>query len=202
MDHNTIAAANETVDTMDDATAASEFRRLQEKYSTPTADALISHIDSLAEAAGDAPGGDSYAELQETIEHMHGQLGVLYAEKDLLEQRIDTSDADGIIQSLEGLEAQLSLCYSEKEERALRGLEDELSALDSLELQLQNLYNEREGLEAAYGVSTAEDIRLMLDNLNSQLAVLYKERESYVIMDGDALVIQGPRKFFIKKADA
>lgn len=198
MDQNTIAAANET---MDDATAASEFRRLQEKYDTPSADALIKHIDSLA-VNGDAPAGDSYAELQETIDHLHGQLGVLYAEKELLEQRVDSSDASGIIQTLEGLEAQLSLCYSEKEERALRGLEDEMSALDSLELQLQNLYNERETLEEAYGVSTAEDIRLMLDNLNSQLAVLYQERENYIILDGDQLVIQGPKKFFIKKADS
>ncbi len=199
MEQDTIAETGQSTDQID---GAEEFRRLQEKYQSQSADDLIRHIESLQNGSHSDTAGARFDELNETIEHLHGQLGALYAEKEELEQRISASNAAGIIETFEGLEAQLGLCYSEKEARALRGLEDEMSALDSLELQLQNLYNEREVLERHYGVSGSEEIRLMLDNLNAQLATLYEERENYVIMDGDALIIQGPRKFFIKKSDS
>ncbi|MCR9144181.1 MAG: hypothetical protein NXI24_18175 [bacterium] len=198
MEQDSTAHAVETID------AANEFRRLQDRYDSRNADEIIQRIESLENEQGIQTGQDAseLAALNETIQHLHGQLESLYAEKEQLELRINASNAAGIIETFEGLEAQLALCYAEKETRAVRGLEDEFSALDSLELQLQNLYNEREILEEQYGVSGSEDIRLMLDNLNAQLVTLYQERENYVIMDGDALIIQGPRKFFIKKTDS
>lgn len=202
MEQDTLTATDNPSGNGDEINAAEEFRRLQAKYEKHSAADLISHIDSLQNGNHSGGAEGDLEILSETIEHLHAQLGALYAEKEELEQRINSSSATGIIETFEGLEAQLSLCYSEKESRAMRGLEDEFSALDSLEIQLQNLYNEREILEEHYGVSGSEDIRLMLDNLNSQLGVLYQERENYVIMDGDALIIQGPRKFFIKKSDS
>lgn len=52
---------------------------------------------------------------------MEGQLSLLYAEKELLEKELGTSDAQEIIAMVKSLEEQLNVLYAEKE-----GSSDEL----------------------------------------------------------------------------
>ncbi len=177
---------------------AEHFRVLREKYQIDSAEELIAYIDSIAAGRND---GESPESMRETIRGMEMQLESLYAEKEKLEHDIDASYPEAVIESFQSLIVQLEWLYAERERRGLHGLDDEMGALENLQLQLSCLYEERERMEEDFGVSNGRQVQTMLESLTMQLSFLYSERENYVVIDGDSLVIQGPRKYFVKKLE-
>lgn len=66
--------------------------------------------------------------------------------------------------------------------------------LESLELQLNLLYSEKEYLEKELNVSNAEDLISMVRSLSMQLEDLYRERENCIIIEDNIITVNGGRK--------
>jgi photoactive yellow protein len=115
-------------------------------------------------------------ELAAVAHHMEDQLTTLYDEKEKL-QELGLTSIEDAVDMIESMETQLTELYEDKE--ALRGLDD----LDSTEQQstfqqLEALYAERQKLQEALGVSSAEDVIEMVETLESQLDDLYTTRDA------------------------
>lgn len=127
------------------------------------------------------------------------QLSSLYSQKEALTHELGVSHPEDILQMIEGLNTHLAALYSRQEERTARGLDDEFGALEGFEMQLNCLYSEREEFLNAVGAKDLPEVLHMLRSLIDQVQLLYADRENYAILDGNTIIIQGPRKVFVKK---
>ncbi len=73
--------------------------------------------------------------------------------------------------------------------------------IHTLNLQIVQLYAEKEYLEKTIGTSDPVIIAQMIKNMEQQLIELYKEKEQYIVVEGNKIIIQGPRKVIIKKKE-
>ncbi len=71
--------------------------------------------------------------------------------------------------------------------------------IDSLELQLIQLYDEKTILDQYLGTSEPERIIELVQSIEEQLKELYNEKENSIVVQGNRLRIHGPKKIIIKK---
>ncbi|MCB1191098.1 MAG: hypothetical protein H7A23_11730 [Leptospiraceae bacterium] len=69
----------------------------------------------------------------------------------------------------------------------------------SMEEQLNDLYQEKELLQNKYGISSASGLIDMIDSLEEQLKALYYDLENAVVVESKKVTILGSRKIIIKK---
>jgi len=123
-----------------------------------------------------------------------------------LMERFGVGTAEEMTDMVESLETQLNALYrnldADADGGAAGGEASGDETLESLDLQLQSLYREKDRLYEAIGAAEAEDIISMVQSMDVQLQNLYAEREDYTIIDGESIVIRGPRKIYIKKSRA
>jgi photoactive yellow protein len=108
---------------------------------------------------------------------MEEQLNTLYEEREKL-QELGLSSIEDAADMIQSMEKQLDDLYEDKE--ALRNVEDESTEQQSTFQQLEALYAERQKLQQALGVSDAEDVIEMVETLTSQLDDLYTGRDAEV----------------------
>jgi len=111
----------------------------------------------------------------ESLDSVEAQLVSLYGEREHLVRELGVSDAGAIVAMVRSLEAQLQDFYGARE--AAGGGGETASADNSLELQLVDLYEQREHLEQEIGSANATEVVSMVHNLETQLRDVYRERE-------------------------
>ena len=111
----------------------------------------------------------------ESLDSVEAQLVSLYGEREHLVRELGVSDAGAIVAMVRSLEAQLQDFYGARE--AAGGGGETASADNSLELQLVDLYEQREHLEQEIGSANATEVVSMVHNLETQLRDFYRERE-------------------------
>jgi photoactive yellow protein len=116
-------------------------------------------------------------ELSQIARQMEEQLTVVYQEKEKLEA-LGLDSIEDAVDMIESMEEQLGELYEDKE--ALRDLREGGTEEQSTFQQLEALYAERERLQQALGVSSAEDVIELVESLNTQLDELYKGRDADV----------------------
>ncbi len=116
-------------------------------------------------------------ELAELAEQMEDQLTVLYEEKNKL-QDLGLSSIEDAVNMIESMESQLDDLYEDKKSLGDTQLED--TEEQSTFQQLEALYAERQRLQQALGVSSAEDVIEMVETLTSQVEDLYTGRDAEV----------------------
>ncbi|PQJ34220.1 hypothetical protein BSZ35_06050 [Salinibacter sp. 10B] len=145
----------------------------QEKGAAQNAQERLSAIEDVLGISSRAEA----EELSQLAHQMEEQLTTLYREKEKLEE-LGLSSVDDAVDMIESMEQQLDELYDDKE--ALRevqlGSTDEQSTFQ----QLEALYAERQKLQQALGVSSAEDVIEMVESLNTQLDDLYTGRDADV----------------------
>jgi photoactive yellow protein len=116
-------------------------------------------------------------QLAELAEQMEDQLTVLYEEKRKL-QDLGLSSIEDAVNMVESMESQLDDLYEDKKSLGDTQLED--TGEQSTFQQLEALYAERQRLQQALGVSSAEDVIEMVETLTSQVEDLYTGRDAEV----------------------
>lgn len=116
-------------------------------------------------------------QLAELAEQMETQLTVLYEEKEKL-QDLGLSSIEDAVSMIESMESQLDDLYEDKKSLGDTQLED--TEEQSTFQQLEALYAERQRLQQALGVSSAEDVIEMVETLTSQVEDLYTGRDAEV----------------------
>ena len=116
-------------------------------------------------------------QLAELAEQMETQLTVLYEEKEKL-QDLGLSSIEDAVSMIESMESQLDDLYEDKKSLGDTPLED--TGEQSTFQQLEALYAERQRLQQALGVSSAEDVIEMVETLTSQVEDLYTGRDAEV----------------------
>ncbi len=117
-------------------------------------------------------------ELSEIARQMEEQLTTLYKEKENL-QELGLDSIGDAVAMVENMEDQLTDLYEDRE--ALRRIQSVGDTDDqSTFQQLEALYAERERLQQALGVSSADEIIEMVESLNTQIDELYKGRDAEV----------------------
>jgi photoactive yellow protein len=146
------------------------YRRIDEQG--PAADRL----DAIEEVLGISTRREA-EELSELAQQMERQLTSLYEEKEMLRE-LGLSSIEDAVDMIESMEAQLDDLYEDKE--ALRDVELGSTEEQSTFQQLEALYAERQRLQEALGVSSADDVIEMVETLTSQLEDLYTGRDAAV----------------------
>jgi photoactive yellow protein len=117
-------------------------------------------------------------ELSEIARQMEEQLTTLYEDKQKL-QDLGLESIGDAVDMIENMENQLTDLYEDRE--ALRSIQTAGDTDDqSTFQQLEALYAERERLQQALGVSSADEIIELVESLNTQLDELYKGRDAEV----------------------
>jgi photoactive yellow protein len=117
-------------------------------------------------------------ELSEIARQMEDQLTTLYEDKQKL-QDLGLESIGDAVDMIENMEDQLTDLYEDRE--ALRSLQTIGDTEDQSTFeQLEALYAERERLQQALGVSSADDVIELVESLNTQLDELYKGRDAEV----------------------
>ena len=117
-------------------------------------------------------------ELSEIARQMENQLTTLYEDKQKL-QSLGLDSIGDAVDMIENMEDQLADLYEDRE--ALRGIRAAGDTEDqSTFQQLEALYAERERLQQALGVASADEIIELVESLNTQLEELYKGRDAEV----------------------
>ncbi len=116
-------------------------------------------------------------ELSKIARQMEEQLTALYKNKEKLNE-LGLSSIEDAVDMIENMETQLIDLYEDRE--TLRNLPASDAEEQSTFQQLQALYAEREKLQQALGVSSANDVIEMVESLNTQLDELYKGRDATV----------------------
>jgi photoactive yellow protein len=111
---------------------------------------------------------------------MEEQLTTLYREKEKLEE-LGLASIEDAVDMIESMETQLDELYEDK--AALREVQLSDTEEQSTFQQLEALYAERQKLQQALGVSSAEDVIEMVESLNSQLDDMYTGRDAEVDPD-------------------
>jgi photoactive yellow protein len=119
-------------------------------------------------------------ELSEIAHQMEEQLTTLYEEKEKLED-LGLSSIEDAVDMIENMEDQLVDLYEDKE--ALRDVQLEDTEQQSTFQQLEALYAERERMQQALGVSSADDVIELVESLSTQLEELYERRDAEIDPD-------------------
>ena len=109
---------------------------------------------------------------------VEAQLVSLYGEREHLERELGVSEAAEIVSMVRSLEAQLRDLYYHREHSGQK--EGESTPNSSVEMQLVDLYEQRERLQKHLGCSDSTEIIDMVGSLEHQLQDLYRDRESGV----------------------
>ena len=109
---------------------------------------------------------------------VEAQLVSLYGEREHLERELGVSEAAEIVSMVRSLEAQLRDLYYHREHSGQK--EGESTPNSSVEMQLVDLYEQRERLQKHLGCSDSAEIIDMVGSLEHQLQDLYRDRESSV----------------------
>jgi photoactive yellow protein len=126
-------------------------------------------------------------ELSEIAGQMEEQLTTLYTEKENLRELGLDSIGDAV-DMIENMEDQLADLYEDRQ--ALRRIQSVGDTDDqSTFQQLEALYAERERLQQALGVSSADEIIEMVESLNTQLDELYEGRDAEAEQDARQVVV-------------
>lgn len=72
--------------------------------------------------------------------------------------------------------------------------------IENLDLQLRDLYAQKEYLEKTIGTSDAVMISQMILNMQQQLENLYKEKKDMIIIEGNTIIIPNGSKIYVKKS--
>jgi photoactive yellow protein len=131
-------------------------------------------LASLKDALGIASAEEA-EELASLAQNMSDQLEMLYEERAKL-QEVGLSSVESAVDMIKNMGTQLDELYEEQESLLDRPTPTMAGQQDTFE-QLQSLYTEREKLERALGVSSAEDVIEMVEALTAQLDDLYADRE-------------------------
>ncbi len=116
-------------------------------------------------------------ELSQIAREMEDQLTVLYQEKEKLEE-LGLSTIEDAVDMIKSMEDQLTELYEDK--ASLLDVQFGDTEDQSTFQQLEFLYAEREKMQQALGVSSADEIIEMVEGLNAQLDELYKGRDAEV----------------------
>lgn len=73
--------------------------------------------------------------------------------------------------------------------------------IKNLDLQLKDLYAQKEYLEKTIGTSDVIIISQMFLNIKQQLKALYQEKKEMIILDGSTLIIPVGSKIYVKKSN-
>ena len=161
----------------DDADAAAEAHT-ESKEPRPENKDAAERLAAIEEVLGISTRSEA-VELSQIAREMEEQLTVLYQDKEKLEELgLDTiDDAVALIKSMED---QLVELYEDKE--AIVEVQAEMKATEkqSTFQQLEALYAEREKMQQALGVCSADEVIEMVESLNSQLDELYTGRDADV----------------------
>jgi photoactive yellow protein len=144
------------------------YRRIDEQGTA------ADRLDAIEEVLGISTRQEA-EELSELAQHMEQQLTALYEEKEKLRE-LGLSSIEDAVDMVESMEAQLDDLYEDKE--ALRDIELGGTEEQSTFQQLEALYAERQRLQEALGVSSADDVIEMVETLTSQLEDLYTGRDA------------------------
>ncbi len=71
--------------------------------------------------------------------------------------------------------------------------------IENLDLQLRELYAEKEYLEKTIGTSDAVTISQMILSMQQQLEALYEEKKDMIVIEGNTIIIPSGSKIYIKK---
>ena len=133
-------------------------------------------LDAIEEVLGISTRQEA-EQLAELAEQMETQLTVLYEEKEKL-QDLGLSSIEDAVSMIESMESQLDDLYEDKKSLGDAQLDD--TEKQSTFQQLEALYAERQRLQQALGVSSAEDVIEMVETLTSQVEDLYSGRDAEV----------------------
>jgi photoactive yellow protein len=133
-------------------------------------------LDAIEEVLGISTRQEA-EQLAELAEQMETQLTVLYEEKEKL-QDLGLSSIEDAVSMIESMESQLDDLYEDKKSLGDTQLDD--TEKQSTFQQLEALYAERQRLQQALGVSSAEDVIEMVETLTSQVEDLYTGRDAEV----------------------
>ena len=115
-------------------------------------------------------------ELASLARNMEDQLQALLAEKDRLEDVGLTSISDAV-RMIESMDAQLNELYEDVENLQRRGSGPSTESYQDTFEQLEALYAEQERLERELGVSSADELIEMVEGLATQLDEFYASTE-------------------------
>jgi photoactive yellow protein len=146
------------------------YRRVEER---PDA---ADRLDAIEDVLGISTRQEA-EELAQLAEQMQEQLTVLYEEKEKL-QDLGLSSIEDAVNMIESMESQLDDLYADKQSLGDVRLQD--TEEQSTFQQLEALYAERQRLQQALGVSSAEDVIEMVETLTSQVEDLYTGRDAEV----------------------
>jgi len=144
------------------------YRRIEEQGTA------ADRLDAIEEVLGISTRREA-EELSELAQQMEQQLEALYEEKETLRE-LGLSSIEDAVDMIESMEAQLDDLYADKE--SLRDIEMGGTDEQSTFQQLEALYAERQRLQEALGVSSADDVIEMVETLTSQLDDLYTGRDA------------------------
>lgn len=197
-ENQTAHRIREAVDAESLSEAADAVQQLQDRVDT-----LESQLDVLSEA-----GFDRAEQVVNAIESMEAQLDELYVEKqatersdatlhdvtesgdtfeqlqallareEKLQRELGVSDADDVIEMVEGLSEQLTELYEGQEQLAamnVNGAENAAAMVKSMQHQLESLYERQEALSER-GIDDVGEAVTMIESMEAQLNELYDER--------------------------
>jgi photoactive yellow protein len=136
----------------------------------------VDRLDAIEDVLGISTRQEA-EELAQLAGQMEEQLTVLYEEKEKL-RALGLSSIEDAVDMIESMEAQLDDLYEDKE--TLRNTQLGDTEEQSTFQQLEALYAERQRLQQALGVSSADDVIEMVETLTSQLDDLYTGRDAEV----------------------
>lgn len=113
-------------------------------------------------------------EQQQQTDSLEAQLASLYAEREQLERHLGVSEAQQIIDLVRTLEGRPNHDAADAETNPASAGADPAT---SLELQLIDLYQERDRLQSQLGTADSDELCALVGNLEAQLRDLYQERE-------------------------
>ncbi len=71
--------------------------------------------------------------------------------------------------------------------------------IENLDIQLKQLYAEKEYLEKTIGTSDAIALSQMILSMQQQLEEVYKEKKDMIVIDGNTIIIPNSSKIYVKK---
>lgn len=71
--------------------------------------------------------------------------------------------------------------------------------IENLDLQLRDLYAEKEYLEKTIGTSDAVTLSQMILNMQQQLETMYQEKKDMIVIEGNTIIIPNGSKIYVKK---
>ena len=135
---------------------------------------LVDRLDAIEDVLGISTRQEA-EELAQLAGQMEEQLTVLYEEKEKL-RALGLSSIEDAVDMIESMESQLDDLYDDKKSLGDTRLDD--TEEQSTFQQLEALYAERQRLQQALGVSSADDVIEMVETLTSQLDDLYTGRDA------------------------